>query len=872
MSEPRRLIQQKAALQQARAPLYRKIIRWIWYALYASLAGGVLLLAAIGWLAIPSFDELENPRSAIATEVLGSDGTVLDRYFIENRVPVTYDALSPHLVHALVATEDERFYRHCGIDFRAILRVFFRTILLRDQSAGGGSTITQQLAKMLYSDRNFSGMNKVEKTFALTYRKFREWITAVKLERSYTKEEILAMYLNQVDFVNNAYGIKAAAEVYFGKSPAQLNTEESAMLIGMLQNPSRYNPVRFKERCMRRRMVVMLQMKKNGYLSEVQYDKLKLKPIDLSKFKKINFSDGIAPYFCAELKKDLRHILDRPEYRKPDGSSYDMYKDGLKIYTSIDPVYQAHAEAAMRAHMKTLQDRFFVVWRNQDPWRHKGKNTTDEELALRQSALMGLVSESDRFQTTWPQYFDRIILDIQNRFDLELRPVDVDRMMLEENNKGAIDRMMTNGIATARQAAAYRRIMSSASTWSGIKTAWAALNADIDRQFRTKSAMKVFTWGNSQMEKDTVMTPMDSLRYHRMFLQTGIMAVDPSTAEVKAWVGGINFKTFKFDHVRSQRQVGSTFKPFVYATAISQQGISPCFQVYDQPVTIPPKHMNFTNTAPWTPRNSTGSYSGRLLTLREALKGSVNSVSAYIMKQLGDTEPVRGLLNNMGIDSSAKRPNGAYRIPKQPAICLGAADLTVFEMTGAYNTFANNGVYAMPVYIRRIEDKNGRLIYQSLPEEKLALQPNANYVMIDMLKYNMVGAPGISSLKSEVGGKTGTTNDYSDGWFMGVTPSLVVGTWVGGEDRWIRFLSISDGQGARMSRPIFSDFIARLEKDGRSGYNQNKRFVRPEGDLGIEINCSAYQSLPSATDEESGFSPDAFNDSSKPDDGFGDDL
>lgn len=861
MSEPQRLIHQKAILQEKRAPVYRQIIRWTWIAVYAALIGAVVFFVGISLFAIPSFEELENPTSALASEVLGANGEVLDRYFIENRVPVGFSDLSPHIVHALVSTEDERYYKHCGVDQRAILRVFVRTILLSDQSAGGGSTITQQLAKMLYSDRNFAGMNKVQKMFALFYRKFREWITAVKLERSYTKEEIIAMYLNQVDFINDAQGIKAAAEVYFGKSQKNLNIQESATLIGMLQNPSRYNPVRFPERCIRRRRVVLYQMKQNKHLTEAQYDSLKVLPLDMSRFKRVTFSDGIAPYFCSEMKKDLSTILNRPECRKNDGSKYDIYKDGLRIYTSIDPVYQAHAEAAMAAHMKKMQARFFEVWRGLDPWTYKSRSTTDEELAYRRQTLQMHLYESERFQATWNKYFDDLSNKIQENYQYELRPFDITRMLEEEKQKGALDRMVRESIVAPAQSTVYRRLMSNGDLWREIKRQWMALDGDVRKQFNTKIRMKVFTWDTPGMEKDTLMTPMDSIKYHRMFLQTGMMAMDPVTAEVKAWVGGIHFRHFKFDHVRSQRQVGSTFKPFVYSTAIAQQGISPCYKVYDQAVTIPPRYQNFTNSAPWTPKNSTGSYSGRLLTLREALKGSVNSVSAFIMKQLGDTEPVRGLLNNMGIDSAARHPNGDYRIPKQPAICLGAADLTVLEMTGAYNTFANNGVYAMPLYIRKIEDKNGRVIYQSMPEEKVALPANANYVMLDMLRYNVKGAPGIRDLQSDTGGKTGTTNDYSDAWFMGVTPRLVVGTWVGGEDRWIRFLSIADGQGSRLSRPIFADFIKRLENDPKSGYDAQARFTRPPGELGIEINCAAYDSIgPAIRDEEVEFAPDPFSD------------
>jgi penicillin-binding protein 1A len=393
--------------------------------------------------------------------------------------------------------------------------------------------------------------------------------------------------------------------------------------------------------------------------------------------------------------------------------------------------------------------------------------------------------------------------------------------------------------------------------------------------------MKVFTWNNPKLEKDTFMSPMDSLRYHRMFLQTGMLAVDPTTSEIKAWVGGINFKYFQFDHIQSQRQVGSTFKPFVYATAIAQQHISPCFEVYDQPVTIPGRYMNFQHINDWTPKNSTNEYSGAKLNLKEALKNSVNTVSAYLMKQLGDTEPVRGQCNNMGIDS-VRQANGRYLIPPgSPSICLGSADLTVMQMTGAYTAFANKGMYSKPIVIRRIEDKNGRVLYRSLIEENLALPANANWVMLEMLKYNVKGSPGINTLKSEVGGKTGTTNDFSDAWFMGITPRLVVGTWVGGEDRWIRFLSL-EGQGAKLARPIFSGFINRLEKDPKSGYDYNARFVRPAGDLGIETNCAAYESTLGPSGDEEEFSPDIYNDeidatdgakagkAKKPDDSFGD--
>jgi penicillin-binding protein 1A len=854
--------------------------------MWRALAGGLIALLAlfigINYIAIPSFRELEDPNSALASDVLGNNKEVLGRYFIENRVPVTYEELSPNLVNALISSEDERFRDHCGIDSRAVLRVMVRTILMQNQSAGGGSTLTQQLAKNLYSDRNFKGMSKIQKTFALIYRKLREWITAVKLEKAYTKEEIIAMYLNQFNFINNAYGIHAASEVYFGKDQSKLSVTEAATLVGMLQNPSYFNPNRYPERMIRKRWTVLSVMQRNGFLSEQQFDTYKVAPLGLN-FKQVSFSDDKAPYLCDVLEKEVKRILENPECRKPDGSVYNIYRDGLKVYTTIDPVFQQHAEEAMQEQMKKLQTRFFAVWKGRDPWTHRGRDTKDEEIDMRREDLWKHIREGDRFQNLWTRYLDPVADKVQKKFSFELRDIDVERMLREDKKPGAMAKMLIGKPAeiTIEQAGSYLKIMTGAE-WPEIKKQYLALRTMVIKQYETHQKMKVFSWYGPKFERDTIMTPLDSLKYTRMFLQTGILAVDPTTSEIKAWVGGINFKHFQFDHVRTDRQVGSTFKPYVYATAISQQGISPCFPVYDQAVTIPAHYMNFTTVADWTPKNSTNKYTGAKLTLYEALKGSVNSVSAFLMKQMGDTEPVRGLINNMGIDSSARRADGQYRVPKQPSICLGASDLTVFEMTGAYATFANKGMYGKPFVIKKIEDKNGKVLFRSLLEEKVALAPNVDYVLLDMLKYNVKGVPGIKNLKSEVGGKTGTTQDFTDGWFMGVTPRLVVGTWVGGEDRWVRFLSIEDGQGAKMARPLFASFIGRLENDPKSGYDYNARFERPPGDLGIETNCNAYKDgLPPTGGDEEQFSPDIFNDelndknkpaTSKPDDTFGDQL
>ncbi len=865
MSEPQNLLQVKASLQEKRLPFYHSLLRWMWRFLVLGLVSLLVLFLFINFTAIPSFRDLEDPHSALASEVLAINGEVLGRYFIENRVPVDYDQLSPHLVNALISTEDKRFYDHCGIDEQAVARVMVRTILMSDQSGGGGSTITQQLAKMLYSDRNFGDMGKVQKTLALIYRKLREWITAVKLEKSYTKEEIIAMYLNQFNYINNAYGIRAAAEIYFGKTQDSLNIEEAAMLVGMLQNPSLYNPVRFPEKCIKRRALVLYRMHKMGHITEEEYDKLKVRPLDMSRFKKVTFVDDKAPYLCAELKKDLSKILDAPECRKPDGTKYDIYKDGLRITTTIDPIYQKYAEEAVQEHLKKEQKRFFEVWKGRDPWTYKIKDrdgeTSDQEIQGRKDGLQRVIREGDRYQALRPKFLGELSDKIQDEYKIELRDVDIERMLSEDRKEGSIAKMVKKGIATAAQQTAYRKIRES-KDWVQIKNQYRNLSAAVKKQYDTKVRMKVFTFNNNKLEKDTFMSPYDSLKYHRMFLQTGLLAVDPSSSQIRAWVGGANFRYFQYDHTRTSRQVGSTFKPFVYATAISQQGISPCFSVYDMAVTIPKGYQNFTNNEDWTPKDAQGWYSGRLMTLKEGLKNSVNSISAYLMKQMGDTEPVRGLAHNMGIDSTLKRPDGEYRVPKQPSICLGAADLSVFEMTGAYATFANNGVWSLPYVILKIEDKNGKVIYRAHNEEKVALPPNANYIMVEMLKYNVKGAPGINTLKSEVGGKTGTTNDFSDGWFMGITPKLVVGTWVGGEDRWVRFLSLDDGQGAKMARPIFAIFMGKLEKDKASGYDSNAKFQKPPGDLGIEMNCTSYRDTTANQDEE--FYEDIYNDQLPP--------
>ncbi len=825
--------------EQVRDRRHRFIVRWMWRFIIGGFAAVAALFLWINFTAIPSFRELEDPASSQASEVLAANMQTLGRYYVENRVPVTFEQLSPNLVNALISTEDERFSEHCGIDAEAVGRVVVRTLFLQNSSSGGGSTITQQLAKMLYSDREVGGLSKFRATLKLVYMKLREWITAVKLERAYTKEEIIAMYLNQYDFINGAQGIRSASETYFGKSQDKLEIEEAALLVGMLQNASLYNPLRFPEKCIRRRMVVLKQMQLNGFITENQYDKLKVKPLDMSRFTRANHSQDKAPYLCMELRKDIARILDLPTSRRPDGSKYNIYRDGLRIYTTIDPVYQQHAEEAVLENMRKVQARFFEVWKGRDPWHYKTEaETTDEEIEARLQSLDRIVRESDRFQSLRPKYLDGVLGKIEAAFNVALTDDQI-LLLMEENEKpGAISKQLSKRRINADQAGLLRQI-SKSKYFSDLKTQWRTLDAVADKLFRTKVPhMPIYNWRTGG-DTDTTLSPLDSIIYHRMCLQTGVLAIDPTKSEVKAWVGGLNFKYFQFDHIRTDRQVGSTFKPIVYATAMSQMGLSPCYHVYDQATTFPPHYMNFKNQNAWTPKNSKGSYSGRLMTLKEALKNSINSVSAYLMKQLGDTEPVRGLANNMGIDSTTRRANGEYRIPKQPSICLGAADISVWDMTSAYSTFANEGVHAAPIVIKKIEDKNGRTIWSVSTDQSPALSPAYNYAMVEMLKYNVQGAPGISTLKTvDIGGKTGTTNNYSDGWFMGITPTLVVGTWVGGEDRWIRFLSLEDGQGSRMARPTFTKFIEKLEKDPASGYDPNARFKVPPGELGFDLDCS----------------------------------
>ncbi len=817
------------------------VIRWAWRLAIGGFIAIILFFFILSFQNLPTFEQLENPTTNEASEVLANDMSVLGRYYLENRVAIDYGDLSPHLVNALIATEDERYFKHSGIDFQALGRVAVKSVLLQRSGSGGGSTITQQLAKLLFDRPNLARMGKLRRAVVLVITKFKEWITSVKLERSYTKEEIVAMYLNHFDFLYNAHGIQAASETYFGKDQADLSVEEAAMLVGMLKNPSLYNPVRRPELVQQRRMVVLHQMEKKGKISQEAYDSLKAVPIDMSGFQTSSHNTGLAPYFRMEMRKELKRILSQKENLKPDGKPYNIDRDGLKIYTTIDQRIQEHAEAAMVKHMTLIQDQFFRHWNaiRPDPWSYKEDNSIVE---IKMANLEAQIRTSKRYADLRSRELEPVLTRAGGKFE-GLSDRDLERMIDEDEKSGSLSALMARKVINKEQKDRYQQILKDR-LWKEIEQGWIDFNKAVDKEFSTPTEMRVFTWENASFEKDTVMSPLDSIKYHRKHLQTGILAVEPQTGYIKAWVGGINLKYFQHDHIHTNRQVGSTFKPFVYSTAIAFQGISPCSKVYDVQYTISKGEGNFSIPEDWSPKNSDDEYDQEPITLYEGLRNSKNTISVYLMKQIGDVQPVRDLAQKFGVDKS--------KLPQVPSLCLGSADLSLFEMTGAYSAFANNGVYVKPTFIKQIEDKNGKLIFRSLPSEERVLQEDANYVMVDMLKYALRGRGGSHDIMSEIGGKTGTTQNHSDGWFMGITPGLAVGIWVGGEDRWIRFRDISLGQGSWMARPMFIDMIKRLENDPDADYDKTLRFFKPPGRLSITIDCDEYDQL-HKEDEPEGF-------------------
>jgi penicillin-binding protein 1A len=808
---------------------HRKTIIWLWRLVFLAPLLFILFWVGLSFTDLPSVTELENPKNNEASSIIAADGSVLGRYYLENRVMVNFDELGPHIESALVSTEDERYYNHSGIDFRAFARAVIKTGIMGDESAGGGSTITQQLARLLFTE---GGRSK--KSSVAVFQKLREWLISVQLERKYTKQEIMAMYLNRYDFINGAQGIRAASENYFGgKRPADLEIQEAAMLVGMLKNSSYYNPLRRPELVQGRRNTVMSQMKRNGRLSEEDYNRLKALPLGVN-FSVQRHDDGMAPYFRQVLKKEAKRILAEKRYYKSSGERYNVDLDGLTLYTTINPHLQKHAEEATRKHMKNLQKEFFRHWRNEDPWTYESPySKTEISLEYRTESLQRDIRRSGRYQKLRTSILLPAIRKVNEKLDFTFHTDDreVDRMIREEKDGGVFTDLIHRKLVSRNLANAHKKVMKH-ETFGQLKTAWNKLQKKVDEDFNKEVKMRVFTYDRPNMETDSMMTPLDSVRYHKMILQIGSMSVEPTTGFVRTWIGGVNFKWFQFDHVTTKRQVGSTFKPLIYATSVDLRGISPCFEVLDQPITIAPGDGSFYLQRAWTPRNANDSYSGNFMNLYHGLKNSVNTVSAYLMQELGSTEPVRTLAANMGI------PKGD--VPDAPSIALGSVDLSVQQMTGAYTTFGNNGIFNKPVFLTKIEDRTGRVIYEFVPEERRAISPAANFVMVRMLQQASVGALG--GVKGPIGGKTGTTNDQTDGWYMGLTPELVVGTWVGGDDRWQRFRSLTYGSGAHMAKPFFREFVRNAQEDEKVAWNTKRDFYRPSGDLGIELDCEAYSS------------------------------
>ncbi len=814
--------------------------RWLrWSALM------VLLLILVGFLSIsfsdlPSFEDLENPKYDLASTIYDVNGKPFGRYYIEDRVAVDYEQLSPHVKQALLVTEDDRFYDHSGIDLRALARVGFKTLILRQENAGGGSTISQQLAKLLFQRPSMKGMSFINKTFTLISVKLKEWVTAVKLEKRYTKEEIMSMYLNKFEFINGAHGIEAAAQIYFNKSQDSLSISEAATLVGMLKNPSLFNPKRFPEKCKERRNTVLNLLYNSGYINKTNRDKLVAENIDMSSFSRKTQSEGPAPYFRAELTKFLKDLFTKKNIKKSDGTEYNVYTDGLKIYTTIDLTYQQYAEQAVFEHMKANQERFWRVWKSKDPWTYE---TDDYQKKLRADILESQCKGSERYLSMRNKYLGKALVDVEEKYP---------GLPLSDNVIKILDSIQQN-LTTWHNATQnakldivyqdrYHRLINN-EIWLDIVLQYKDLQKEFKKEFAIPIKMKVSDYEVG--EKEVEMSPYDSVRYHRMYLQAGMLAVEPNTGFVKAWVGGINHKYFKYDHASMRRSVGSTIKPFVYLQAMAVANIAPCEQYEDIQYTISPADSGFDMVEEWSPANAEEKFSKRKYNLFQGLSESKNSISVKLLKEMGTVAPVRDLLHNLGIDKNLRLPNGQLAVPKLPSICLGAVDLTLIEMSGAYSAFSNNGTYVQPVFISRIEDKNGKVIYQGIPNRKSAVNPLYNAVMLAMLQNNVSGNVRV---KSQIGGKTGTTNDFADGWFMGVTPTLAIGVWTGGDDKWIRFLTLDDGQGSVMARPIVQKFLQKLESDETCGYDVGATFPIPPTGYAEMIDCDLFRSVRSSSE------------------------
>ncbi|MFB9055201.1 penicillin-binding protein 1A [Mariniflexile ostreae] len=764
---------------------FSKYIRLFWMLFLGGVLFVVLLFLFTSLFGdLPDHTVLENPKTNLATEIISSDGKTLGKfYFNDNRTPVGYEELPDHLVEALIATEDARYHSHSGVDARGTLRAIFKF-----GSGGGASTISQQLAKQLFHGEG--SRNIIERIL----QKVKEWIIAIRLERQYTKEEIIAQYFNIYDFGNNADGIRSASRIYFNKEPKELDLKESAMLVGMFKNSSLYNPRRNPIGVTNRRNVVLSQMEKYDFINQTLKDSLQKTELDLN-YSPESHREGIATYFRGYLNGFMKDwIKDNP---KPDGTKYNLYNDGLKIYTTIDSRMQQYAEDAVQQHMSRLQAEFF----NQNT---PDRNPTAPFLDLSKASIDSLLNRSMRQSERWRHM----------KYDLNMS------------------------------------------------------NNEIEKSFHKPTQMTVFKWEKGKpSEFDTIMKPIDSIRYYKSFLRTGMMSMDPLTGHVKAWVGGMNYRHFQYDMVKQgRRQVGSTFKPFVYATAIDQLHLSPCDEFPDTPFCI--EKGKYGNQEDWCPKNAGNDYGG-IRTLKNALANSVNTVTARLMDKVGP-QPVIDLVRKLGVESD---------IPAVPSIALGASDLSVYEMVGAYSAFANKGVYTKPVMVTSIMDKNNTLLYQFTPETRDVLSDETAYVTVKLMEGVTQGGSG-TRLRSKgadsyradyreiitgypygftnpIAGKTGTSQNQSDGWFMGMVPNLVTGVWVGGEERSVHFKSITYGQGAAMALPIWGVYMKSCYAD--KDLNISKGNFEVPSELSINVDCSNASSGslldddPDTPDDLSGF-------------------
>ena len=763
----------------------KKIIKWYWILLTAPFLALFILLCIVWAFAdIPSIEQLENPDTKLATQVIAQEGEILTTYHIENRTFVAYEDLAPSLVQATVATEDKRFYKHSGVDIPSLARVMFKTLLGRDSSQGGGSTITQQLAKTLYPRGERVGKLK------MVWIKLKEWITAIKLEKNYTKEEIVDMYLNAIFFGSNSYGISSAAYQFFGKQPADLLTEESAVLVGMVNKPTRYNPAINPEHALRRRNLVLDRMCSMKYLSKAQRDSLQALPIVLQ-VRQGDRTTGVGPYFRDMLRRtmsaskpkrssylypedyqaDSTLWADDPLYGwlnknyKSDGTSYDLEVDGLRIYTTINYKMQRYAEEAVAEHLgKDLQPAF---------WK---------ELRGRRNPPFSSDTDKSVIETTMKQ---------------ARRWSDRTRMMKASGHT----------------------------------------DAQIEASFSKPVKMRVFTWEKPGY-RDTTLTPDDSIRYYKSFFRAAFMAIEPGTGHIRAYVGGPDYRYFKYDNVRQgKRQVGSTIKPFLYTEAM-ESGMTPCDPVLNAPVVIVVNADGET----WSPQDTHAD--GTLVNLNWGLAHSSNSVSAYLMKELGAPSMV-SMMRKLGITGF---------VDPVASLCVGSADLSVYDMVTAYNTYPSGGTYTSPIFVTRIEDSDGNILSQFSDRKREALSQRATGAMIQMMR-SVVDAGGTGArlrfrygLKGEIAGKTGTTNDNSDGWFIGYTPSITAGVWVGAEERYVRFSSTNLGQGANMALPIWGLWMQKVLKDGTLGISEGDMF--PEALKGSYCNTAGEDVTPEKTDLE----------------------